>query len=302
MKIGAVVPLGEGDYLRGTATWPELRACADAGEDAGLDALWVYDHLLFRFPGQPTFGIHEAWTVLSALAAVTRRVELGTLVLAMPFRNPAVLAKMAAAVDEVSGGRLILGIGAGWHEPEFSAFGIPFDHRVSRFEEGLRVVSDLLRTGYSDRAGRYVTARDLPLLPTPRPGGPPILVAGKGPRMLGLVARYADQWNTAWLGPATELPPRLEPLHAALAEAGRDPATLAVTVGVNVVVSDLAAGEELPRTAIAGDAAAIAAGLSEYAELGVAQVIASLTPATPEAFAVLGAARGFMLEGEGTGR
>lgn len=291
MQIGAVIPLGEGDYQGRTATWPELRACARSGEEAGLDALWVYDHLLFRFPGRAASGIHEAWTILSALAATTRRVELGTLVLAMPFRNPAVLAKMAAAVDEVSGGRLILGIGAGWHEPEFSAFGIPFDHRVSRFEEGLQIVSDLLRTGYTDRPGRYTTARDLPLLPTPRPGGPPILIAGKRPRMLRLVARYADLWNTAWLGSAAELPPRLEPLHAALAETGRDPASLAVTVGVNVVVSDLVAGEELPGSALAGDAAAIAAGLREYAELGVAQVIASLTPATPDAFTVLGEAR-----------
>jgi probable F420-dependent oxidoreductase len=290
MKIGAVVPLAESAYLGRTATWPELSSFASAAEQARLDAVWVYDHLLYRFPGRPSFGTHEAWTILAAMAAATRRIELGTLVLAMPFRNPAVLAKMAATVDEVSGGRLVLGIGAGWHEPEFAAFGIPFDHRISRFEEGVQIVTDLLRTGRSDRPGRFASAQDLALLPSPRPGGLPILIAGKGPRMLRLVARYADQWNTAWLGSATELPPRLEPLHAALAEVGRDPASLAITVGANIVVADLAVGEELPRTALSGDASDIAAGLRQYAAAGVAQVIAALQPATPEALAVLGEA------------
>ena len=128
MKVGAVMPIAEGELSGHTASYPELREIAQTAEDAGLDSIWVYDHLLFRSPGEPTTGIHECWSMLAALAADTSRVEVGTIVLAIPFRNPAILAKMAATVDEISGGRLILGLGAGWNEPEFDAFGIPFDH------------------------------------------------------------------------------------------------------------------------------------------------------------------------------
>ncbi len=288
MKVGVVMPIGENDYAGRTATYADLRGLARTAESDGLDSIWVFDHLLFRFGEQPAFGIHEAWSMLAALAADTHRVEVGTLVLALPFRSPAVLAKMAATVDEISGGRLILGVGAGWHEPEFEAFGIPFDHRVSRFEEALTILLGLLRDGRIDFAGRYYAARDSELIPRgPRPGTMPILIAGKGPRMLGLVARHADLWNAAWLGAADQLEPRLGPLREALAAEGRDPATLGVTVGANVVVSDLAAGEEQPSSAISGYAAQIAQGLREFEAAGVVHLVASLTPSTPDAVGVL---------------
>ena len=288
MKVGVVMPIGENDYAGGTATYRDLREVARTAEGDGLDSIWVFDHLLFRFGGQPASGIHEAWSILAALAAETQRVEVGTLVLALPFRSPAVLAKMAATVDEISGGRLILGVGAGWHEPEFEAFGIPFDHRVSRFEEALTILLGLLRDGRIDFTGRYHAARDSELVPRgPRLGTMPILIAGKGPRMLGLVARHADLWNTAWLGAAGQLEPRHAPLREALTAAGRDPATLGVTVGANVVVSDLAAGEDRPSSAISGDAADIATGLREFAAAGVVHLVAALTPSTPEAVRVL---------------
>ena len=123
------MPLGA-DETRG---WTDLRALALAAEEDGLDSVWGADHLIFRDEGETT-GIHESWTLLTAVAAITSRVEIGPLVLAVPFRNPALTAKMAAELDEISGGRLILGLGCGWHQPEFDAFGYPFDHRVSRFE------------------------------------------------------------------------------------------------------------------------------------------------------------------------
>src|SRR5687768_18298009 len=173
MKIGLMLPLGADE----TGGFTDLRAMALAAEDGGLDSVWGADHLIFRDEGTTT-GIHESWTVLTAVAAVTSRVEIGPLVLALPFRNPALTAKMAAELDEVSGGRLILGLGCGWHEPEFTAFGYPFDHRVSRFAEGLEIIIPLLRGKTVTFEGRYHRATHAELVPPPiRPGGPPVLIA-----------------------------------------------------------------------------------------------------------------------------
>src|SRR5918997_6427883 len=113
MKIGLMLPLAEDEHGR-AASWAELRARAEQAEVAGLDSIWVYDHLLHRFEGTPTVGFWEAWTALSALAAATSRVELGSSVLCAGFRNPALLAKMVTTLDEVSDGRLLLGLGEGW--------------------------------------------------------------------------------------------------------------------------------------------------------------------------------------------
>ncbi len=209
--------------------------------------------------------------------------------MAVPFRNPAVLAKMAATVDEISGGRLILGIGAGWHEPEFDAFGIPFDHRVSRFAEALQIIAPMLRTGQADFRGRYHVADDVLLIPRgPRPEGLPLLIAGKGPRMLRLVAEHADAWNAAWFGDVSESQPRVAAMRAALAEAGRDPATMTITLGINVVFPHLLGpGDEPPARAHRGTPQEIAPGLRAYADEGIDHLIAACTPSTPEAMAAL---------------
>ena len=292
MKIGAVMPIAEGELSGRTATYAELREVAHAAESADLDSIWVYDHLLFRFSGQPVTGIYECWSMLAALAADTSRVEIGTIVLAIPFRNPALLAKMAVTVDEISGGRLILGIGAGWNEPEFDAFGIPFDHRVGRFEEALHIILPLLRDGRVDFRGSYYQADDAILLPRgPRPGGPPILIAGRRPRMLRLTVEHADLWNAAWFGDVSEIEPRVAPLHEALAAAGRDPATLEITMGVNVVFPDLVTpADELPEHALRGTTAEIAQGLRGYRDAGISHVIAACVPSTVAAMEALGEA------------
>jgi probable F420-dependent oxidoreductase len=292
LKVGAVMPIApEGG--RPAPRWDEIRAVAQAAEAGGLDSIWVYDHLLFRFDGS-TEGIHESWTLLAALAAVTRRVEIGELVLAMPFRNPALLAKMAATADEVAGGRLILGVGCGWHEPEFEAFGFPFDHRVTRFAEALEILAPLLRgPDEVTVAGRYHRAERAVVLPRPpqRPDGRasiPLLIAGKGPRMLSLVARHADAWNTAWLGTVEDLEPRVAPLRAAMAAAGRDLASLEITVGVNVVIPDLATpDDELPARSISGSVDELAEGIRGYADAGVGHLVCVVTPTTPESMARL---------------
>src|SRR5262245_52856257 len=178
-----------------------IRAIAQQAETDGFDSIWLADHLLYRKPGEPTRGIWECWTMLAALAEATQRVEIGTLVLCNSFRHPAILAKMATTADEVSGGRLILGVGAGWNEPEYRAFGLPFDHRVDRFEEALQILAALLHEGHVDFAGQYYQARNCDDLPRgPRAFGPPLLVGGEGPRMLKLTAQYADLWNTGYMG------------------------------------------------------------------------------------------------------
>jgi alkanesulfonate monooxygenase SsuD/methylene tetrahydromethanopterin reductase-like flavin-dependent oxidoreductase (luciferase family) len=291
MKIGVVLPIAQEDAVTPVPSYAEIRAVATAAEDGGLDSIWVYDHLLFRFDGETT-GIHECWTILAALAEATSRVELGTIVLCTSFRNAALLAKMAATLDHVSGGRLILGIGSGWHDPEFEAFGYPSDHKVGRFEEALTIIRTLIREGRADLDGRWMTARDAALIPPARPDIP-ILIAAKRPRMLELTARHADAWNMAWFGAPDERWARArQELAAACAAVGRDPATLERTVGVNVRYPDLisagaaatADDEARDEPGLDGEAE-IAAGLAAYADEGTGHVIAGLEPTTPEAVA-----------------
>lgn len=150
-------------------SWPELRDMALAAEAMGFDSIWVGDHLLYRTDAGVT-GPWEAWSVLAALAAVTERVTLGPLVAATSFHNPTMLAKKAATVDEIADGRLILGLGAGWNETEYLAFGFPYDHRVSRFGEAFTIIRTLLRHGAVDFDGEYYTAQHCELVPPHAPG------------------------------------------------------------------------------------------------------------------------------------
>ncbi len=280
MKIGVVLPIFEEGGV--TPGYPAIRDLAQQAEAAGLDSVWVFDHLLFRFDGETT-GIHECWTILSAIAEATERVELGTIVMCTGFRNAALLAKMAATLDHVSGGRLILGVGAGWHDPEYEAFGYPTDYKVSRFEEALGVICSLIREGRADLDGRFVTVRDAVLVPPARPDLP-ILVACEKPRMLDLTARHADAWNIAWFGePDERLATIRADLATACATAGRDPAAVAITVGVTVRYPDAPASVEGP--ALTGTPAQVADGLAAHAAAGADHAIAVLEPATPATLA-----------------
>jgi probable F420-dependent oxidoreductase len=271
MKVGMVVPIVDEGTDAGVPDWPVVASLAARAEAGGLDSLWVIDHLVLGNAERPEYGLHEAITVLAALAASTSRVELGTLVLATSFRPPSVLAKMAATIDRISGGRLILGLGCGWHEPEYTAFGFPFDHRVGRFEEAMSIISPLLDGERLTVHGRWNDVTDCVLLPPPA-RRIPILIAGKGERMLSLVAAHADQWNAAWYGrPNARWRGRIADLHRALELAGRDPASLAITAGVEVDNGDpgdrTGLGEHLPP-----DPSAIADALHEWAAAGVAHV------------------------------
>ena len=279
MKVGWTVMLA--DYLRQgrTPRYRDIRDMAKRAEAAGFDSLWLYDHLLYRADGRATIGIWECWTILCALAEATERVELGTLVACNSFRNPALLAKMAVTLDEVSDGRFILGLGAGWNKAEYDAFGMPFDHLVSRFKEALQVIRPLLKEGRVDFQGTYYQAADCEITPRgPRAGGPPLMVGSFEPRMLRLTARYADMWNTAYLHrPASLIDPRAQ-LHAACADVGRDPATLDVTALVALGYPDMG---DLPKVAdeyLAGSEEEVATALRDYARMGVTHLIFHVEP------------------------
>src|SRR4051812_34062825 len=193
-KIGVQLP-----EVERFVSWPEYLEMARRSEDAGLDSIWVGDHLIYDLPDGSTRGPYEAWTTLAAIAAVTERVEIGPLVASTSFHAPAMLAKQAATVDAISRGRLIVGLGAGWNEREYAAFGFPYDRRVSRFEESLAIIAPLLREGRTSYSGRYHQVRDCVIDPPPaRPGGPPIMLGSNSPRMLGIGLPVVDSWNVWW--------------------------------------------------------------------------------------------------------
>jgi probable F420-dependent oxidoreductase len=291
LKVGVQLPEVEREVR-----WPELRDMARVSEQVGFDSIWVGDHLLFRDPGQPPRGPWEAWSLLAALAVVTERVELGPLVASVSFHNPAMLAKKAATIDDISGGRLILGLGAGWNEPEYRAFGFPFDHRVHRFEEAFAIIRGLLREGEVDFAGRYHVAPECLLLPRPlRETGPPIMIGTTGPRMLRLAAAHADAWN-AWFTRFGNRPEGIADLRtkvdAACASEGRDPATLERSVAVLVQVE----GGEIARRGgpqetappVGGSAEEIAETLRAFAAEGISHVQLVVDPITVTSIERLG--------------
>jgi alkanesulfonate monooxygenase SsuD/methylene tetrahydromethanopterin reductase-like flavin-dependent oxidoreductase (luciferase family) len=179
--------------------WPEVAAMARAAERAGFDSIWLGDHLLYDLPDGTVRGPWEVWTALAGLAAVTERVELGPLVACTSFHAPAMLAKLAATVDAISGGRLVLGVGAGWNQREYTAFGFPYDKRVSRFEEAFTIIRELIRTGRSDFHGTYYDVTDCVLDPGPaQSGGPPLMLGSVSPRMMRIGLPHVDSWNVWW--------------------------------------------------------------------------------------------------------
>jgi len=322
LKVGYALP--ETEFRRGPAVarWAELRQMAERAEAVGFDSLWVIDRLLFPAEDEfvdvtiaETHGGWEAWSLMAALAAVTSRVELGQLVTNNLFRNPALLAKMAATVDEISDGRLILALGAGDGGGDAAMFGFPHDRRVDRFAEAIQIIRGLLREGRVDFQGRYYQVDQGELRPRgPREHGPPIMIGSQlGPRMLELAARYADLWNTFIPIPPDEVAATLAPLDAACEAVGRDPATLGRVLMLSVDLpgprqhppstaygidraAEVAAGEVLT-----GEPPDIAARLRAYAEAGIGHVVVHLDPDTVagiDAFAPVFA----LLDGDGVGR
>jgi alkanesulfonate monooxygenase SsuD/methylene tetrahydromethanopterin reductase-like flavin-dependent oxidoreductase (luciferase family) len=233
------VPVGAGRVV----PWTELKEIALAAEEAGVDTLFAPDHLIFRkygssgsifdsIPEGESKGCWEVWTLLSAIASITSRVTLGPFVACTSFREPAVLAKMADTLDEVSGGRLLLGLGAGYHVPEYTAFGFPHDHLAGRFEEALQIILPLLKGERVTFHGQYYNVDDCVLVPHgPRPAGPPVWIGARQPRMLRLVARYADAYNTMAHRVPETATAQFQQLDDACEEVGRDPSTIMKTIG-----------------------------------------------------------------------
>ena len=263
------------------------------GEQIGFDSIWVGDHLLYRDETYGARGPWEAWTQLAGIAASTSRIALGPLVACTSFHNPAMLAKLAGTVDEISEGRLILGLGAGWNETEYRAYGFPFDQRVSRFEEAFTIVRSLLRDGYVDFSGKFYSVRDCELLPRPRPGGPPLLIGSTGERMLRITMPYANAWN-AWYKQTGNRPEGVAALRAkvdaACAAVGRNPAEIERSVAVLVHVGegvDRRGGDPHDPPALTGPSETIAETLRAYAREGIGHVQLIVEPMTERSLETL---------------
>jgi len=304
IDVGLIITTVEDRERDWILSWHDIKELVIAGEDAGFDSVWIPDHLIHEPVGVEPYGIWEAWSLISALAAVTHRIRIGPHVLCTGWRNPAMIAKMADTVDEISNGRLILALGAGWHEPEYRAFGFPFDHRIGRFAESLEIICTLLRDGSVTYKGDFCEAIECELRPRgPSAGGPPIMIgtiAGTplggwlgiergGDRVLDLVARYADIWNCPIANDPALIPGIREMIDAACVRNGRDPKTL---VRTNGLAFNLPGWESTPGNpnirerrlamgATEGSPAALAEILWRFAEEGVSEVHVQLDPETP---------------------
>ena len=256
--------------------WEDLRELAWLAEAGGADSLWVADHYFYRDENVEV-GLHEAFTLLTAVAAVTRKVQVGPLVACTSFRSAGMLAKIAATLDAVSGERLILGLGCGWHEAEYKAFGHPFDHRVGRFEEVVSAVRPLLRGERVSVNGRWLELDDAVIVPQPE-HEVPLLIASNGPRMLDITARFADAWQAAWFGAVSDqFRSERAALLAACEAAGR---TQPMEIFAGIDVNDEAGDDPHVRS----DASAIADALAGWAEEGVDHVQLRVHPGTKARF------------------
>jgi alkanesulfonate monooxygenase SsuD/methylene tetrahydromethanopterin reductase-like flavin-dependent oxidoreductase (luciferase family) len=262
--------------------WPELRAMARAAEESGFDSIWVGDHMLYRGDGRPERGPWDAWTLLAALAASTERVRLGPLVASTAFHPPGLIARMAATIDELSGGRFVLGLGAGWNETEFRSFGIPFDRLVSRFEESFEIIRRLLAGERVSFDGRFQRVEDAVLMP--RPARPvPMMIGTSGPRMLEIALPHVGAWNVwyAWYGNTAA---GFAALGAGVGTAVRRSACVLVAVGGGAGERPLEA--DAPPVALDD----LAAHLRDLAEAGADEAILVLDPITEESIRTVGSA------------
>jgi len=287
VRVGVQLPEAER-----VVRWPEVVAMARAAEESGFESVWLGDHLLYRGDGREERGPWEVWTQLAGLAAVTERVRLGPLVACASFHPPGLIAKMAASVDEISGGRFVLGLGAGWNETEYRAFGLPYDHRVSRFEESFSIIRRTLAGERVQTAGRFWSAEDLVLLPPPA-RRIPLMIGSNGPRMLSIALPHVHWWNTWYdrYGNTVEGFAELNAFVSAQAEhAGRDPAEVQRSTAVLVELDPEAVKRpHSDRRADPIPLDGLRAHLAALAEAGAAEAICILRPIDEQSIRAVGA-------------
>jgi len=286
-EIGVVLGTWRSTTDGATVPWTEIRDLALRAEAIGFDTVWSPDELLGRLVKDgPRFGFWDGIAIPAALAAATSRIKIGTWVISSLHRNPGITAKAAATIDEISGGRFILGLGAGHPGSGAHAFGLPEDHVYQRFEEALEIVVPLLRGRRADYEGTYHLARDLEQLPAgPRPNGIPIVLAGHGPKGYRHAARVADVWScyAEERSDVTELAPRVVDFEAACAEVGRDPSTIGRSAGVVVAPLEAVGATGMFGTMIGGSADQIADAFRSFRTAGFTQLEFMLHPQTAAA-------------------
>lgn len=301
LKLGVQLP--EVEYV---ASWAQHLAMARLAEEIGLDSIWLGDHLLYTYPDESSRGPWECLTMLTALAASTSTIELGPLVLSTSFRNPALTAKIAETIDEVSNGRFILGLGAGWNRSEYDAFGFPYDRRFSRFAEAFTIIRTLIRTGRIDFDGEFYSASECEIVPRgPRPGGIPLMIGSTGEKMLRLTLPFVDLWNIwyADFGNSVEgLLPHLNRLDTLCREVGRDPDAVGRTAAVLVTAPggshrSSGAAHERQAAGISGTPEAVARQLLAFRDIGISHIQIVLDPITPEAIEWLAPAIALVRQG-----
>jgi alkanesulfonate monooxygenase SsuD/methylene tetrahydromethanopterin reductase-like flavin-dependent oxidoreductase (luciferase family) len=284
-KIGLYLFPEEGWMHGGTARWEDVKTMAQTAEAIGFDSVWLPDRLLFVRGGREQ-GLWESFTMLAAIAAVTARVEIGHLVARSIYRHPALLAKMIETIDEISAGRFILGLGAGSGEGDNLAFGYPTTFRYSRFAEALHITLSLLRQGRIDFKGRFYEAHRCTLRPRgPRQGGPPVLMAAVGPKMMRLAAQHADMWSAPLIANTPRPYEKFrEPLDAACREVGRDPSGLTRMAAVGI---DSRTGSDTTShpygESLAGPPEVVADALGKFVDAGYRYVLLFPYPNSPAA-------------------
>ena len=283
-SLGMGVPVAENAPGSGSPHFADQLAIAEATAGVGIEVLWFADHFSFEADGGLR-GSWDAWTLMAAIAARVPDVQIGPMVACTAYRNPGVIAKMTEMIDEISGGRFILGLGAGWNKPEYDQFGIPMEPRVTKFEEAIQIIHGLLRHGEADFQGKYYQANGAKNLPRgPRPQGAPILIGSSGDRMLGILARYADAWDTGWGGDTEGLKAKVAKLDAACAAVGRDPSTVVRSVSVGL------AGEGFsgdPKGVVTGSVEEQVTFLRELVAMGFGHIRVGVQPFSIEAIEAL---------------
>jgi alkanesulfonate monooxygenase SsuD/methylene tetrahydromethanopterin reductase-like flavin-dependent oxidoreductase (luciferase family) len=279
LKVGIQLPEVEWEV-----PFPELIAMAQAAERVGFDSLWLGDHLLYDLPVGPR-GPWEVWTSLAAIAASTNRIALGPLVASTSFHAPQMLAKQAATVDAISGGRLILGLGAGWNEREYRAFGFAYDNRVSRFEEAFTIIGTLLHDGEIDFHGTYYDAERCVLHPRPN-RQLPLMVGSNSPRMLSITLPHVQSWNIWWsifgntVAGFAQAKAEVDSALAAVGRAGQVEATCAVYVQIGAGGGRLMGHDNESAKPLRGSPKELADQLREFAAAGASHVQLVVDPIT----------------------